>query len=152
MKEKTVKGIFSLALAGFSAYFGELLVPLCILLVAMVLDYISGLGKAWVTRTLSSRQGLVGILKKVWYLLVVCVGMVVDWVINMVLTGMGVTAWSSCFVGLLVIVWLIINELLSIIENTAQIGVPIPSFLRSLVKRLKVATETKGEEAFEDGD
>ncbi len=118
----------------------------------MILDYISGLGKAWVTHTLSSRLGLIGILKKIGYLLVVCVGMVVDWVLNSVLTGTGVTAWSSCFVGLLVIVWLIINELLSIIENTAQMGVPIPGFLRKLVERLKVTTETKGEEVSENGD
>lgn len=151
MKETTFKGIFALALAGLSAYFGQLLVPLVVLLAVMVLDYISGLGKAWVTCTLSSRLGVIGILKKVGYLLVVCVGMAVDWVIHSALVRFGVTAWGHGFVGLLVIVWLVINELLSVLENTAQMGVPIPGFLCRLVGRLKNTTEKRGE-APVDGD
>lgn len=150
MKENTVKGIVSAALAGLSVYFGQLLMPLVVLLAVMALDYVSGLGKAWVTRTLSSRLGVTGILKKVGYLLVVCVGMAVDWVIHSALSRFGVTAWEHGFVGLLVIVWLIVNELLSILENTAQMGVPIPGFLCRLVDRLKTTTEKQGE-AHTDG-
>ncbi|MEI3124242.1 MAG: phage holin family protein [Oscillospiraceae bacterium] len=41
------------------------------------------------------------------------------------------------------IVWLIINELLSILENVEAIGVPLPAFLRKLLGRLQVSTEAK---------
>lgn len=45
----------------------------------------------------------------------------------------------------MVIVWLIINELLSILENVEAIGVPVPAFLRKLLGRLKVSTEAKAD-------
>ena len=44
----------------------------------------------------------------------------------------------------MVIVWLILNECISILENIDKIGVPVPDFLMSLVKRLKSNTEQKG--------
>lgn len=151
MKENVIKAAVSASVAGLAAYFGVLAVPLCVLLAVMALDYISGLAKAWVTRSLCSRIGLVGILKKVGYLLIAAVGMVVDYIINSALAQVGVDIGATYFVGLLVTVWLILNELLSIIENTAQIGVPIPAWLRKLVERLKVTTEAKGE-TMGDGD
>ena len=43
----------------------------------------------------------------------------------------------------MVIVWLILNECISILENIDKIGVPVPDFLMSLVKRLKSNTEQK---------
>ena len=45
---------------------------------------------------------------------------------------------------MIVTVWLIINEMLSILENLGVLGVPIPGFLQSLVKKLKITTERKG--------
>ena len=42
---------------------------------------------------------------------------------------------------MLVAVWLIINELISILENLTQIGVPMPAFLARLVRRLKISAE-----------
>ena len=34
-----------------------------------------------------------------------------------------------------------INELLSILENVSAIGAPVPGFLQTLLKKLKVHTE-----------
>jgi len=49
-------------------------------------------------------------------------------------------------VAAIVIVWLIINELLSILENVAAIGGPVPAFLQKLLGRLKNAVEKKAED------
>ena len=43
----------------------------------------------------------------------------------------------------MVIVWLVINELISILENVAAIGGPVPGFLQKLIQRLKVSVEEK---------
>ena len=50
------------------------------------------------------------------------------------------------FFGLLVTIWLVLNECISILENISQIGVPLPSFLVALIEKLKSTTENKGEE------
>ena len=46
----------------------------------------------------------------------------------------------------MVIVWLIINELISILENVAAMGSPVPGFLQKLLGKLKNAVEKKTED------
>ena len=47
--------------------------------------------------------------------------------------------------GLIVTVWLIINELISILENLSKMDVPIPAFLTKIIKKLKTTVEDKTE-------
>ena len=128
-------------LAALAAYFQQLLAPLCVLFAVMLLDYISGISSAWVRKQLSSRIGLLGIVKKVSYLLIVAVGMALDYLITMLGAKFGVSLEDSYFVGLLVIIWLIINECISILENCDEMGLPVPAFVGALLKRLKRHTE-----------
>lgn len=64
MKENTIKAALAAALGALCAYGIQLLVPVLVLLVVMVLDYITGMTKAWNAGELSSRVGLWGILKR----------------------------------------------------------------------------------------
>lgn len=130
-------GALAAVLAALGAYLGELLVPVGVLFAVMVADYISGMARAWVTRTLSSRIGLRGIVKKLSYLFAVAVGVVVDWVLQEALARAGLEAAGTYFVGLLVTVWLILNECISVLENVAGLGAPVPPFLLRLIERLK---------------
>ena len=102
--------------------------------------------KAWVTRSLCSRTGVVGIIKKVGYLLVVCVAGVVDWLVTYGMVQVGIEIDVSFCFGLIVTIWFIINELISILENLAKIGVPLPAFFTKLIHKLKVAVENKSED------
>ena len=43
---------------------------------------------------------------------------------------------NYCF-GMMISVWLIINELLSILENLGRLGIPLPDFLVRAVERLR---------------
>ena len=101
-------------------------VALQCLLVAIIIDYISGLAKAYITKTLSSQIGLKGIIKKVGVLLVVMLAVLIDRV-----TG------ESGAIRTLVIYYFVANEGLSIIENLAQAGVPIPKVIKDALKALK---------------
>ena len=150
MEENIIKGTVSAALAALSAYCGELIIPLAVLLAAMIADYISGMAKAWTSAQLSSRVGIVGIVKKLSYLLIVCAGMGVDWVIATAAAAAGIDLGVTYFVGLLVIVWLVINELLSIVENVAAMGVSVPGFLLKLIGHIKNRVEDKADTG-EDG-
>ena len=150
MKENIFKGTLTAAFAALTAYLDVLLVPVSVLLITMVIDYVSGLTKAWVTSQLSSRIGIIGIIKKVSYLLIVCVGMIIDWIIGSALANAGVELPVNDIVALIVIVWLVINELLSIIENVAAVGVNVPKWLLKLIGRLKNTVDSKLEEAVEE--
>lgn len=143
MKDKTWHSVIALAIGGISAYMRLMFVPLAILIVVMIIDYMSGMIKAWGNDELSSKVGLKGIVKKLCYLMLVCVAGVVDWLLWIGLRQVGITLdFGFCF-GLIVVIWLIINELISILENLEALKVPMPSFLRSLVGHLKQTVETK---------
>lgn len=141
-----LKAVIAAALAAVGAYFQELLFPVGVVVVVMLCDYASGVAAAWVNGELSSRTGIVGIVKKVAYALIIVVGIVVDWIIQVAAGKIGIEAGNFYFFGLLVTIWLIINELISILENVARIGVPIPPFLEKLTEKLKNVTESKGDE------
>ena len=95
------------------------------LLLAIVFDYISGMIKAFHAKTLSSKIGFHGILKKVGILLIVMLGVLVDRV-----TG------NTGAVRTLVIYYFVANEGLSVIENLGQCGVPIPASIKKALKAL----------------
>jgi toxin secretion/phage lysis holin len=139
---------FSLAAlgAGLAAYFGAVAVPVLVLVGVMIADYGTGMLKAWKTNEFSSKAGIVGIVKKVCYLLLMCVGGVVDWLLTTGLAQIGIDFKLGFTFGVLLAVWLIIVELISILENLAVIGVPVPHFLATLISKLKNAVEARNEE------
>lgn len=145
MKENTIKAVVSGALAALTAYFGLLVVPLIILFFAVMTDYITGLLKAYMTAQLNSKTGFRGIIKKLSYFVVVIVGGGADWLIEYALARTGIEYNGVFAVAIIVIIWLIINELISILENLAVIGTPIPKFLLKLISKLKNSVEEKVE-------
>lgn len=140
MRENIIQVTVSVALGALAAYFNVLLIPLIILICVMLIDYGTGMAEAYINKTLNSRIGVKGILKKLGYVVLVCVGGVVDYLICAGLATAGVE-FSSYYFGLIIAVWLIINELISILENLSEIGTPIPKFLVNIVHRLKNTVE-----------
>lgn len=96
------------------------------LLIAIALDYVSGIIKAFTTKTLSSKIGFRGILKKIGLLLIVMVGVLIDRV-----TG------DTGAIRTLVIYYFVANEGLSILENLGEAGVPIPPAIKKALKALR---------------
>lgn len=145
MKEKTWHALIAVALGGLSAYMRVMFVPLVVLIGVMIVDYMSGMLKAWGNEELSSRVGLRGIVKKLSYLMLVCVAGVVDWLLWSGLRQVGISLdFGFCF-GLIVTIWLIINELISILENLEALKVPMPGFLSKIIKHLQTAVEVRAE-------
>lgn len=124
--ENWLNAIVSVVCTTFIWLIGGLDVALLCLLVAIVLDYISGLIKAYNTKTLSSNIGFRGILKKVGILIIVMLAVVVD---RVTIDNGGIRT--------LVIYYFVANEGLSIIENLAQAGLPIPKALKDALKVIK---------------
>ena len=143
MKDNIIQATVSVAIGALAAYFNILLVPLAVLICVMIIDYGTGMAEAYINKTLNSRIGVKGILKKIGYLVLVCVGGVVDYLISAGLATSNVEISITYYCGLIVCVWLIINELISILENLSELGTPIPKFLVNVVHRLKNTVESK---------
>lgn len=125
MKE-VINSISSLVITTLIYLLGGMDISLTCLLIAIVLDYVSGIIKAYETKELSSKIGARGIVKKVAILIVIMLAVLVDRA-----TG------ESGAIRTLVIYYFVANEGLSIIENLAKAGVPIPKKLRDALKTLK---------------
>lgn len=148
---KTLQTVFSAALAAFVSYLGVVAIPVAVLIIAMIIDYVTGMVSAWHSKELSSRKGLFGIVKKASYLAMVAVGMIIDWIIISGFQQANIKFPLPFIVSIILAIWLIINELISILENLDVIGVPQPKFLMKLIKRLKTATEKTIESEDENG-
>ena len=128
--ELTYKFVVTVLAAEFSTVFififGEWDISLQCIVIAIVLDYISGLIKGFCTKSLSSKIGIQGLLKKVGILCIVALATMIDHV-----TG------ESGAIRTLVIYYFVANEGLSVLENLAQAGLPIPQSIKKALKALK---------------
>ncbi|WP_103241501.1 phage holin family protein [Acetatifactor muris] len=57
---------------------------------------------------------------------------------------LGLKYSSNTFFGLIVTIWFIINEILSILENTGRMGCELPAFLKKILVELKKNINDKG--------
>ena len=125
-----MKELFCSILAGIGTglvyLWGGFDVAMQCLLIAIALDYVSGIIKAFVLKQLSSSVGFKGIIKKVGVLVVVALAVLIDRV-----TG------ESGAIRTLVIYYFVANEGLSIIENVGIAGLPIPKSIKGALKALK---------------
>ena len=115
MKQTVLKTTVAVLGAGLVSYLGTLAVPMLV----------------------NSKFGIKGILKKLCYMVMVAVGAAVDYLLRGAVIGAGITLDVKLFFGMLVTVWLTINELISILENLAAIGVPGFPRLQRILKRLR---------------
>lgn len=121
----TIATTFVFLIGGFD-------VAMSCLLIAIALDYVSGILKAFINKNLSSEIGLKGILKKIGILVIVMLGVLIDRV-----------AGETGAIRTLVIYYFVANEGLSIIENLGEAGLPIPKKLKNALKALKKETDKK---------
>ncbi len=147
-------GMVSAVAAWLFARLGILLYVLLILAAAMVIDYLTGM-LASKTEAIdhpddpsygwNSKKGAKGIIKKVGYLCIIAVAMMVDWIILHVASDIGFEIALKAFFGIMVTVWYLLNETLSIIENAGRMGAPVPDWLKRYIAVLKDKIEQKEE-------
>ena len=126
-----IKNIINLGIgvAGtlFTYLLGEMDKSLEVLLIFICIDYVTGVLCAWIKGTVSSQKGKEGIVKKVGCLMIISAAYGIDqlWLGN---TGAFRTA---------VIYFYISNEGISIVENWANMGLPIPAFVKNKLAQVR---------------
>lgn len=93
------------------------------LVVLMALDYITGVMCAIADKTLSSAVGFKGICRKMLILMLVGIANIID--VNVVGNGSALRGAVICFY--------LSNEGISILENSAHLGLPVPAKLKDIL-------------------
>lgn len=107
------------------------------LIIFIAADYVTGILAAIIKKKLSSEIGFEGICKKIFILIMVGVCNIID-----------ETLIGQPMLRTAVIFFYISNEGISIVENAAVIGLPVPPKVVAILQQLK----TKGEDEHEPED
>lgn len=137
MKEfwNTIRLIFT-AIGGWLGWFLGGCDGLLYALIAFVaIDYITGVMCAVIDHRLSSEVGFKGIFKKVLIFLLVGVANILD--VQVIGTG--------CVLRTAVIFFYISNEGVSLLENAAYLGLPVPEKIKTVLEQLHSRSESDDE-------
>lgn len=118
-----------------SYLFGGWSALLDILLFFVIVDYITGIIAAGIRGELRSTIGLIGITKKVFVFIMVAIAYKIDTILG-----------DIHFLRDTVIFFYLANELLSILENAGQLGIPIPPVIRRAVEIFRRKGENNTDE------
>ena len=137
MKEKILQTLAAAA-GAVASFFCGLPPILWVLLAVMTIDYLTGIicgamGKSLKTDNggLSSSAAFSGLLKKLLIIVIVALAYLLDYAVTL---GVGVqfaaVSGASCL-------WFIASEGISVIENAAQMGVPVPNVITQALEVMK---------------
>lgn len=122
-----IKGVVVSVGTGLTWFLGTWDIALQVLVCFMVLDYITGLLRAYINKEVSSDVGLKGIARKAVIFVVLIIAVLLDRLLN---TGNWVFRTLICY-------FYIANEGISLLENCAGLGLPIPEKLKEALAQLK---------------
>ena len=144
MKENYIKAFFTGVFALISSMLGVLTIPVILMVACNVLDYATGLmASTYRSQDINSYKSIRGIMKKVCMWLLVVAGAVIDQLLLYASQTVGITLPFTFLVACIVAIWIICNEIISILENIKDMGVTIPAFLIPLVTHVKSQVEEK---------
>lgn len=116
----------SFSLTSIIYLLGGIDIALNSLLLVMILDYITGVISAMYNKKLNSKIGLKGIFKKVFYLLIVALSVILDNIMG-----------DTGAIRTLVIYFFVANDGISILENASEMNIPLPKKLIDTLEQLK---------------
>ncbi|MBQ9845821.1 MAG: phage holin family protein [Oscillospiraceae bacterium] len=128
-------------------WLGILAMPAYMLVLTNVVDYFTGLVAAKHRgERISSEIGFWGIFKKISMWVLVWVGYELDFIISTLAQLVHIDINIAGIIPLVTILWLMINELISILENIRDIGVEIV-WLNRLIQLVLEKTEETAQAA-----
>lgn len=136
---------FCTAVFGFlSSLLGILAVPVILVVACNVIDYATGLmASPYRKEDINSYKSIRGIAKKVCMWLLIVVGVIIDQMLKYTSDILDISLPFTFLVACIVALWIICNEIISILENIKDMGVKMPEFLEPLVKNIKSQVEEK---------
>ena len=138
-KVDEIKGVVALLLATLTALWGWMGWAVIVWIVCVVLDYASGTAAARRRGEWSSAIAREGLWHKLGEIFAVLVAALCDIALDVIVSGSGLPIGIDVgpIITPIVLLWYIITELGSIIENAGALGAPIPVWLQKSLKNYK---------------
>lgn len=145
--ENIVKGTVTAVSSFLTSIMGVLAVPIGLMVLSNVIDYATGLMACeFRGENISSYKSIRGIMKKVCMWLLVAVGAIIDVLLKYASETIGMALPFTFLIACIVAIWIICNEIISILENIKDMEVELPAFLEKLTKNIKSQVEELGEQ------
>lgn len=141
-----VNSILSAIIVGISELFSGQRVLFLGYLILNVVDFITGTAKARITKRESSSKGLMGIIKKVGYWVLILITFLASYMLSNLGDLINIDIDFVILFGWFTLGCLIINEFRSILENLSELGVKLPDFLIKGLEVIQHIIEKKTEE------
>lgn len=130
-------------LGAITSFLGVLAIPIYLLLVANVLDYFTGiLASDKRKQEINSSVGINGIKKKISMWVLVIIGAMLDVLLMYATSLISFDMPFKFYIASVTALWLLCNELISILENLKDMGTKIPPFLQPLIDKIKSQAES----------
>lgn len=118
---------FSIVLTIITWLVGGFDMAIKVLCLFITIDYITGVIKAYINKTLSSKVGYLGIIKKSGIFFMIFLACGIDRIVS-----------KDVFIfRTMIIYFYIANEGLSILENIKAMGVQVPGFISDALNQIK---------------
>jgi len=105
-----------------------------LLVIAMFLDVVTGILRAWKEKRLRSRNALFGYARKIGIFGIIIAANIIDKILGL----NGAVAYAT-------VIFYIANEVLSILENCAQLGLKVPAIIVEKLQVIQQSSDNKGE-------
>lgn len=124
--EKNIEGLIGVVGSIICYLYGGFDTPVLVLIIVVVGDYITGMGRAIYKKKLNSSTGLKGFIKKIVILIIVAFGVQLDRLIG-----------SNGLIRNFVIYYYIATEGLSILENCVALDIPFPDIVKNTLEQIR---------------
>lgn len=121
-----IKSIYSAIVTTLLFILGGWDIALQSLITIMIIDYLTGMAKSYVSSKLNSNKGFKGIVKKLAMLGIVAISVIIDRLIG-----------NTGLIRNFIIYYLVANEGLSIVENLGEMDIIVPDVLKNKLEQLK---------------
>lgn len=112
------------------------------LLVLVLADIATGFIAAWYNKEVSSKVLRRGLINKIFYIVFIWIGVLADAVVLEV-TGSYIEIGDNVFlIRNVIVIYLMLEELVSVLENASNMGIPVPMWLRSVLKQVSNVANT----------
>ena len=132
------KVLLTTFLGALSSFMGVLFLPVILMVFANIIDYATGIMASNARgEEISSYKSIKGIYKKVGMWLLVLTAWIMDMTINYSISTFGIQLnipavasfqWPTA-IACIMAVWIVVNEIISIVENIRAMGTEVPAFI-----------------------